>query len=154
MNKQKIIFVLTFFIFSSCMKDEHRTRYGFTIAFWNYTSEVYDAKMIIGGMKNGIFIPTDSININKIKLGGDIHPYYFINDNRWRPNLDKIRTIPSERCYFMLKLSNQRQEIIKRYEQQELMSMLLPSSDTFIDDYGRLLISIRNNQITGRAAKE
>ncbi|WP_347174072.1 hypothetical protein [Polaribacter uvawellassae] len=154
MKKQNIIVVLTLFILISCLKDEDRVRYGFTIAFWNYTNEVYDAKMIIGGMKNGIFIPTDSISVNKIKLGGDIHPYYFINENRWKPNLDKIRTIPSERCYFMLKLSSQREEMIKKYEQQELMSMLLPSSDTFIDDYGRLLISIRDNQITGRAAKE
>ncbi len=154
MKKRILLLVITVLIFTSCVKDEDRVRYGFTIAFWNHTNEVYDAKLIIGGLKNGIFIPTDSINVNQIKLGGDIHPYYFINENRWKPSLDKIRNVPSERCYFMLKLSSQREEMIKKYGQQELKSMLLPGSDTFVDDYGRLLISIRDNEVTGRAAKE
>lgn len=154
MKKQNIIIGLILFVLTSCVKDEDRTQYGFTISFSNNTTKVYDAKMVIGGMKNGVFIATDSVNVNQIKVGGDIHPYYFNGDNRWKPNLDKIKTIPSERCYFMLKLSNNRTEMIGRYNQQEQMSLLLPNNDTFVDDFGRLIIALWDNEVTGYAAEE
>jgi hypothetical protein len=154
MKLQRLIIVLTLLVVASCGLDPERDQFGITIAFYNHTNEVYDAKMIIGGLKNGVFIPTDSINISQIKIGGATHPSYFVDENRWKPNFEKIRAIPSERCYFKLKLSNQREEVIKRLNLPDLFSLLLPKEDVFINDYGRILISIRDLEITGRAAEE
>ncbi len=154
MNKQKIIFVLTFFIFSSCVKDEDIVFNGFEFSFWNYTKEVYDAKMIIGGMQNGVFKPTDSIDVNQIKVGQGTNPYYFIGENRWKPDLDKIKAIPSQHCYFKIRLSPHREEMIKRSGQSQILSLMLPNGDFFTGDYGSLIFGIRDNEVTGRAAKE
>jgi len=51
-------------------------------------------------------------------------------------------------------LSDQREELIGRYNQTALFSLLIPDNHIFIGDYGHLLISIRDNEITGRAAEE
>lgn len=154
MKKNILFLIITVLIIFSCSDPGGDPTFeGFEFSIWNKTSNEYDIKIITGGMQNGIFVPTDSIVMQqKIKMNS----YFSYNnsENRWRPSLDKIRAIPSERCYFKIKLSNQREEMIGRYNQQVLMSLLLPGEDFFTDDYGRLLISIRDTKITGRAAKE
>ncbi|NVK53066.1 MAG: hypothetical protein HWD85_09040 [Flavobacteriaceae bacterium] len=155
-KKQLIVSVISIlFVMTSCDWFEDENYEGFMVSFSNHTSKVYDGVMIIGGFKNGNFVPTDSVEVPQIKLGSGVaNPSYFIDKNRWKPNLDKIRKIPSERCYFKLKLSDGRSELIKRYQSSELMSLLLPSEKYFENDYGDLLLVIWDQEITGRAAKE
>ena len=153
MKKRTLLLVFTVLIFSSCVKDKDRVFNGFEFSFSNYTNKVYDAKMYIGGMKNGIFISTDSINVSQIKIGAS-GGYYFGDENRWKPDLDKIRTIPSQHCYFKIRLSPQREEMIKRSGQSQILSLMLPSGDFFTGDYGSLIFGIRDSEVTGRVVKE
>ncbi|NVK51603.1 MAG: hypothetical protein HWD85_01620 [Flavobacteriaceae bacterium] len=140
-------------VLSSCVRDEDEPYHGFVFDFWNYTDEVYDAELVIGGYKNGTFIPTDSILIHQIQKGeGKL--FYFSEENRWKPNLDRIRNIPSERCYFKLKLTPQRQEMIIRSGQTDILGLKLPSRRHFKGDFGKLIIGIRDTEITGYTPQE
>lgn len=124
---------------------------GFSFSFYEYTGEDYDVEIVIGGMDNGVFKPTDSIKM-ETKLPALKKAYnFFFEDNRWQPDLNKTRAIPSEKCYFKIKLSNNRTEMIGVYNQEGLMSLSLPSGDVFVGDYGRLIISIRKDEITSKA---
>ncbi|NVK51604.1 MAG: hypothetical protein HWD85_01625 [Flavobacteriaceae bacterium] len=155
--KKTLTLIITTFIFTSCSgwTGITPTFKGFEFGFWNYTNEVYDAELVIGGFNNGKFIPTDSIMIDQIKIGGAVlHGYHFSGENRWQPNLDKIRNIPSERCYFKLKLTPQRQEMIIRSGQTDILGLKLPSRGHFKDLHGLLLISIRDTKIEGKDSQE
>ncbi|WKD84839.1 hypothetical protein KCTC32516_00173 [Polaribacter huanghezhanensis] len=102
-------------------------------------------------MQNNVFTPTDSIKFDKIEF---LSKDYYFGMNRWKPSLDKIRVIPSERCYFKIKLSNQREEMIKQSGQSTLLDLLLPNGNVFEGDYGRLIIAITGTEVTGYADKE
>ena len=152
MKTKKIIPVLLCFIlFNSCVKDEDRVFEGFSFYITSNVGSFEDSEIVIGGMQNGTFVPTDSIQFDKIEY---LSKHYYFDENRWKPNLAKIRTIPSERCYFKIKLSDQREEFIKVYNQNDTMSLLLPSENVFTGDYGRLIIAITGTEVTGRAAEE
>lgn len=150
--KKIIIIVFVALTLNSCADPGGEEIFeGFMFSFHEYTGEGYDIEIVIGGMDNGIFKPTDSIKMGTelpaLKKGYN----YFFEDNRWKPDLDKIRAIPSSHCYFKIKLSNNRTEMIEVFNQKILMSLLLPSGDVFVGDYGRLVISIRKDKITGKA---
>ncbi len=149
--KKIIIIVFVALTLNSCADPGGEEVFeGFMFSFYEYTGEDYDIEIVIGGMDNGIFKPTDSIKM-ETKLPALKKAYnFFFEDNRWQPDLNKIRAIPSEKCYFKIKLSNNRAEMIGGY-QEELMSLLLPSGDVFIGDYGRLVILIKKDKITGKA---
>ena len=150
--KKKILFlVIVVLTLSSCIKDEDRVFEGFSFYIGSNVGSFENAEIVIGGMQNNIFVPTDSIKFDKIEY---LSKHYYFDENRWKPNLAKIRTIPSERCYFKIKLSDQREEFIKVYNQNETMSLLLPSENVFTGDYGRLIIAITGTEVTGRAAEE
>ena len=155
MKKSILFLVITVLTLFSCADPGGDPIFdGFSFSFYEFTGEGYDIEVVIGGMDNGIFKPTDSV-----KMGAKIPSLargetYLYSNERWKPDLDKIRTIPSSHCYFKIKLSNDRgnrTEMIGGYNQQELMKLLLPSGDAFVGEYGRLVILIRKNEIIGKA---
>jgi hypothetical protein len=150
-TKITLIALICSFLLASCFKDEDRFDEGFSFYITNNAQVFENAEIVIGGFLNDEFVPTDSIKFDKIELR---EKHYFFDANRWKPSLNKIRAIPSEHCYFKFKLSPQREEFVKVYNQNDLMSLLLPSEDFFIGNYGRLIIAMNNNEVTGRAAEE
>lgn len=152
----QIILLISFLVITSCdFEDEDVIRNGFTFRIANRTNEAYIAAIVIGGFKNNNFIATDSINFERaLEIGGSNLLSHFVDENRWKPSLDKIRNIPSNRCYFKLKLSNSREEMITRYNSSELMSLLLPNSNVFKGDFGAIYLNINDSQISGKAAEE
>lgn len=153
---KKIVYTLiaSALIFISCSDPGGDPIYdGFKLQVSNRTNTDYNIEIVIGGKKNGIFIPTDSIKMNQPVIKKKSN-YYFIEDNRWMPDLSKIKALPSDSCYFKLKLSNQRVEFIKRFNQQKALNLQLPNKNYYTGDYGWLLISIWDDKITGYAAEE
>jgi len=128
---------------------------GFTFRIWNFTDEVYEGEIVIGSFKNENFIAIDSIKFErKLQIGGAALLSHFIRENSWKPDLDKIRNVPSNRCFFKLKLSNGRSGVLTRYNSEELFSLLLPQKKHFRGEYGELFLNIEDTQLTGGAVKE
>lgn len=148
-KKQNIIIGLTLFILTSCVKDEDRVFEGFSFYITSNVGSFEDSEIVIGGMQNGTFVPTDSIKFDKIEY---LSRHYYFDDNRWKPNLDKIRAIPSGRCYFKIKLSDQREEMIMN--NSSLMSLLLPKENFFKGRYGQLQLNIEVDKVFGGADEE
>jgi len=154
MKTKIVIVVASIFLLISCADPGGDPVFeGFSFSFSNHTKAYTDAKLFIGGMKNGVFISTDSILITP-KIPANNRYNYFGDENRWKPNLSKIRAIPSGRCYFLLRLSDEREELIERYEQTELFSLSVPEGKKFVGDLGYILISIWDDRITGNALIE
>ena len=155
MKKRILLLVFTVLILFSCADPGGDPEYrGFEFNVWNRTNVDSSLEIVIGGMKNGVFIPTDSITINQILKSNSSYNYY-TDKTRWKPSLNEIRMLPSQSCYFKIKLSNQRQEMIKRFNQSSVFfRLLLPSEDNYVGDYGSLYINIYNNKVTGHAAEE
>ena len=126
---------------------------GLEFDFRNKTNEKYDIEIVIGGMSNGNFISTDSI-VMPSKIQENSSKFFYLDQDRWKPNLDKIRDIPSERCYFKIKLSLQREEMVKRSDKSDALGLLLPSNDFFAGDYGRLILVVEGSEVTGYTLKE
>ena len=155
--KKKYLQLLCLVFLSSCTDPGGDPTFeGFTFGFTNRTHKVYDARLYIGGFLNGGFIATDSIDINDLKTGSlHVNGFYFPEENRWKPNLDKIYALSSNRCYFKLKLSEAREEVIGRYNSSDLFSLDISDGKTnFIGDEGAIIIVIENNVIYGRAREE
>ena len=89
-----------------------------------------------------------------LERGNSTVGFHFVDEGGWKPDLNKIKIIPSERCYFKLKLSNGRSGVITRYNSNELFSLLLPEENYFRGDYGVLYLNIDDTQISGYAAEE
>jgi hypothetical protein len=152
MKKITIILVFSLF-FISCLIDEDFIREGFQTNYFNDTNQTYTGKIIIGGFKNNLFVATDSINFERA-IESNRQTIMFTDANRWKPDLDKIRNLPSARCYFKIQLSDGRNQLITRYNSSELTSLQIPNTTHFRGDFGRIFISIRNDQISGSAVKE
>ncbi len=152
--KKILILALMVLTICSCAESGSEPVFeGFEFGIKNRTNKKHSIEFVIGGMLNGKFVPTDSIKMQpEIEING--YPSYFTNENRWKPNLDKIRDIPSHRCYFKIKLSDNREEMVGRFNQQELMSLLLPSGNVFVGNYGRLYFTIWGNETIGSAEEE
>ena len=74
MKTKIVIVVASFFLLISCADPGGDPVFeGFSLAIFNKTNQTYDdAKLFIGGMKNNVFIPTDSILISpKIKTNNN-----------------------------------------------------------------------------------
>jgi len=148
MKLQRLIIVLTLLVFASCVKDEDRVFEGFTFVITNETDIEYDAEIFIGGMENGVFVWTESKLITKIKSGGN-NPHYFIDENRWKPNLELIRALPSENCYFKLKLTNNREEILKIYNTTNPFNIDISNEKKNEGDEGRMYLYIHDDKVFG-----
>ena len=152
--KKKYLQLLCLVFLSSCTDPGGDPTFeGFTFGFTNRTHKVYDARLYIGGFLNGGFIATDSIDINDLKTGSpDIHGNYFVEENRWKPSLDKIRAILSDSCYFKLKLSNTREEIIEDFDSSNYFSLDISDGKmNFVGRAGDILIKITDTKIEGYA---
>lgn len=156
MTKRVLIVIMLTTIFSCADPGGEPVYDGLTFQISNRTNEIYQGEIVIGSLVNNKFIATDSIKfIRSLEVGSALSNYpHFVGENRWKPNLAKIRNIPSERCYFKLKLSNGRFGIITRYNSNELFSLLLPVSEYFSGDYGLIFLNIDDNQLSGLAAEE
>jgi hypothetical protein len=126
---------------------------GFVFNFINDTTKELNSKVIIGGFSNGFFTPTDSVSISNIKKGRTYSHPMFVGENRWKPDLEKIRAIPSERCYFKLKLSDGREELLTKYSSIEIFSLQLPNKAYFTGDFGLLSITIDENETRASVAQ-
>ncbi len=153
MKKTLILLLFTLTLFSCSDPGGDPVFDGFEFDFRNKTNQEYTIEIVIGGMQNGTFVPTDSI-LMPSELIANKNISFYTEENRWKPNLNKIKAIPSERCYFKIKLSPQREEVIIKSGQSDALGLLLPSSNFFAGDYGRLIIGIWENEVTGRAAEE
>lgn len=159
MKKIHIILLLGALSFISCLGDfgdpgGEPNYEGFLVGLYNPSEISYNnGELVIGSFDNqGNFIATDSIILNDIK-GGRSFENYFVNENRWKPDLNRIRAIPSDTCYFKLKLSNGREEIIKKNVFGEgQMALRLPTNkDNFRGAFGSLGIYIENEFVYGGA---
>ena len=154
MKKNILFLVITVLTLFSCADPGGDPIFdGFEFDIRNKTNKDYSIEIVIGGIQNGNFIATDSIKLlPEIQMNNS--SFYFTEEDRWRSNLNKIRTISSESCFFKIKLSSQRIEIIKKNIQSEALSLKLPNGDFFEGDYGRLIIAIWDNEVTGYTPKE
>lgn len=154
MKKKTLLLVFTVLLIFSCADPGGDPVFdGFEFDIRNKTNKDYSIEIVIGGMQNGNFIATDSIKLlPKIQMNNS--SFYFTGEDRWRPNLNKIRTLSSEHCFFKIKLSSHRIEIIKKGILSEALSLKLPSGDFFEGDYGRLIIAVWDHDVTGYTPKE
>ena len=153
---KKLIIILVFsLLFISCLidEDEDDIRDGFQITYFNDTNQTYIGKIIIGGLENNLFVATDSINFDR-EIEANRQTIMYMDKDRWKPDLIKIREIPVENCYFKIKLSDGRSQLIKRINSNELMNLKLPSTQNFRGDFGRIFINVKDNLIYGSAIKE
>jgi hypothetical protein len=159
MKANSLIIILSFILFISCEDPVGDPVFnGFTFTFSNNLYPINDATLYIGGYKNGNFIKTDSITFLEIEKG-NIHTTgsHFAEENRWKPNLEKIRILSNDSCYFKLKYKfvNIREEILGRYNSAENFTLdISDGKDFFIGNKGLIFITIKDNTITGRAAEE
>ena len=155
--KTKNIFLvaISLLFMVSCGDPGGETVYdGFSIAISNNSDQSYSVrKIIVGGLNNNLFVPTDSIiPSTDIVIGSNFLESVFLDANRWKPDLDKIRSIPSERCYFKLKLSNGREEMLVFFNSTELFNLKLPNTENFVGDYGSLIFTVFNAEVVGDVA--
>lgn len=145
--KKILILLLSIFTFSCSDPGGDPIFQGFQINSFNGTNNILNGELVIGGCIKGNFIPTDSIKLSNIKTGRS-HPLSnFFDENRWKPNLDKIRSLPSDRCCFKLKLSDGREELLTEFESSDLLSLLLPNETNFKGSFGLLFISADKDEI-------
>ena len=155
MKKIHIIFLVVALSFTSCLDGigdpgGEPDYDGLTFSIINTSDEAYqESTIFIGGLdQQDIYQPTDSIVLDNIKRGGGFIPYYF-NENRWKPDLAKIRALPSDSCYFKIKLSNGREEFFKRPMNNNItrLALKLPEEEVFESDYGSINVQIENEII-------
>jgi hypothetical protein len=133
---------------------------GLRFSVSNTDVELENAKILIGGMKNKNFIATDSVllpNIysplsslsNDFQLKNDkaVKDYYY-KINRWKPNLDLIRAIPSDSCYFKLILPNGRESLLKN-NKGELAKTEITNERVIRSSDGLIQIQIQKDSIKG-----
>lgn len=154
---KKLKFLFFFIILTSCLidEDEDVIRDGFELSFFNRTNTTYTGKLLIGGFKDNIFIATDSINFEReIAIGTETVPNQFTDANRWKPDLDKIRNLPSANSYFKIKLSDGTNQLLTRFDTNELFNLKLPNTDHYRGNFGYISITIDDNQISAHAIQE
>lgn len=141
---KKVIKIFIFsLLFISCLidEDEDLIRDGFQTNYFNDTNQTYTGKIIIGGFKDNAFVAKDSINFDRA-IEANRQTIMFTDNDRWKPDLSKIRAIPSENCYFKIKLSDGRNQLITRINSNEFMNLKLSSTQNFRGDFGRIFINI------------
>jgi|TARA_B110000967_G_C18541399_1_gene390794 hypothetical protein len=155
--KPKVLIFICF-IFLSCIDDEDRERFGFEFTVSNKRTELRNVKIIIGGIKNNEFISTDSysfpvLNTYTNNQSQEIAKY----DNRWLPDLDKIRAI-SDTAYFSIQLEGKSPNLLYDYREHKngyLVHLPIPEGtiiSTWNDNPSRIDISIKNDTLGGYLA--
>ena len=148
--KKILIALIVLFTLNSCTGLEDDNYYGFEFVVVNHTSQEYNAEIVVGGFKDGVFIPTDSIRMDPIVIHKPEYDAsgFFKERNRWNPDMQKTRAIPSDSCYFKLKLTNDRQEFIKKSETNDaLFALEIPENNLFKNDNGIIGFRITETSI-------
>lgn len=158
--KKVIIFVSFLVILTSCdISDPEGDKIGFEFLIGNKSGIEHDnVKITIGGIKDGQFIGTESYTFPKILLlsdnwpdtKGNQHQSIALDQNRWNPNLDLIRAIPSERAYFTFQLEGGEEILLyDSYERYngELVSVAIPEGRIIKNDDGDLSITIEKDNV-------
>jgi hypothetical protein len=114
-------------------------------------------------MKDGEFIGTESYELPILKIinsyewntYGDTRQEIATGQNRWNPNLDLIRAIPSEKVYFKLTLTERNETLLRNVNFESgtlttLVSRVIPKGYSFINDDGALSIAIWEEGIVSR----
>ncbi len=154
---KKIIFILIcYWLLCSCnlMSDNfhgEEAQYGFLFDVKNDTDIAYNSPVIyIGGIKDDVFISIDSIPTRAIPVGSDdwnIHVGDVVSGgsgSRWKPDLQKIKDIPSKQYNFKMKLSNSREDILRWTGNEDLIFGIDPST----------IIAHRKGEINIRISKD
>ncbi len=126
---------------------------GFSISIYDRTETDLDYELYIGGFLQGNFIPTESLLITNVELENikPLTPYF--DQNNWKPDLNEIKNLPSDRCYFKIKLSDGREELLTAYSSNELFSLLMPDESNFSGRFGALFISIDTDETWANVAE-
>ncbi len=158
--KKIIVFIFCFCTLTSCIEDEDRDQFGFTFSVQNKSGlEHENIKITIGGMQEGEFIGTESYTFPKILVlsndwpdttGNQSQSFAFYED-RWNPDLSRVKAI-SERAYFRIQFDSEEPFLLYDYDpnrEGNLVSFTIPENNTIKNEFGRLSISIRNDNILG-----
>jgi len=152
MKLKLILYCSTFLLLSCGSLDGDRVQFGFTFDVSNDSGvEINNAKITIGGLKNGEFVGTESYLLPTIR----IREYNWesqliaINDNRWEPNLELIRSIPSEKAYFSIELEGRNPILLYNKKNNEIVSVALSNNIIIKNDDGKLQIVIEKDTIFG-----
>ncbi len=153
--KLKFLLFSVFLLFLNSCEDPggEQIYEGFTFDVVNNTNKTYNAQLFIGGFKDGSFITTESVMLENINTGSQGNSSYYIDENRWQPNLEAIRNIPSEHCAFKLKLSEDREEVIKNINGLDNLALVIPESVNFTGGQGVIYVYIYDDKITARQSK-
>ena len=92
MKKTLILLLFTLTLFSCSDPGGDPVFDGFEFDFRNKTNQEYTIEIVIGGMQNGTFVPTDSI-LMPSELIANKNISFYTEENRWKPNLNKIIAI-------------------------------------------------------------
>lgn len=146
--KTKIaIVVASFFLLISCVGLGADPVFdGVTVSVWNETRSVLDAQLYIGALKNNVFIPTDSVSLEKIRIKNP-YPSYYTEYDRWNPNLNLITSLGSDSAYFFIRFSNQRNALLQYHG--ILAKANIKNLDRIVSGEGSLSVSIREGYISG-----
>lgn len=164
MKTKNLILISCLFLASCISQDGDLDEYGITFSIANNTNQTYEnASITIGGMKDGEFIGTESYKLPILKIigyydwntYGDNREEIAIGQNRWNPNLDLIRAIPSEKVYFKLKLAEGSETLLRNVNFENgtlttLVSRAIPKGYSFYNDDGDLSIAIWEEGIISR----
>lgn len=103
--KIKRLTLISVIVLASCRpvdKEIERDLFGFSFDVLNGTQQEYkNAEISIGGIKEGKFMATESYILPTIlinEFNTKIQKIAF--ENKWQPNLDLVRAIPSKKAYF------------------------------------------------------
>ena len=161
MKTKIIVIICSVFFLTSCSLDGMTTHdyKGFHIDISNDSGvEQRNAKLTIGGIKDGQFIGTESFSFPVIRIrqsSSDIQLIAY-DDTRWQPNLDLIRAI-SDTAYFTVQLENQEPVLLydswEKYT-GELVSLAIPAGIIINKDNGNLGIGIYKNSITAHLSAD
>ncbi len=156
--KNLIILFISIFVLSSCDvygPDEDRERFGFDFRITNNTGVEYlNAEITIGIMKDGVFVPSETLKLPVIPRSKNVNgsTYYFLSGDRWQPNLKNI-----EKAYFKLKLNSEREGFIEFLENKFvsntplLMYLKIPENKIITnrgdDSVSRIFIAIWEDNV-------
>ena len=159
--KNLVLTFLSVLFLASCdiyPNDEDQDQFGFTVRVSNFENKEYkNMELIIGGMKNGEFVATETLKLPVISKTNIKKTHYFNEgDGRWQPNLDLIRAIPSDSAYFYFKLTEERKGLLG-YNTDDgnggskfnLAKIAIPEGRIIKNDDGSLTMSIYDYGVSG-----
>jgi|TARA_B110000902_G_C14107976_1_gene513215 hypothetical protein len=169
MKNKNLIFVSLLVLLISCSLMEEDDFTGITFDINNNTDIVYtNASITIGGMKNGEFIGTETYDFPSLTITGTnewntynrndeeggLLVFAYNSGGRWKPNIDLIRNIPSEKAYFKLILEDGNETLLQNVNEDGVLTTLvsreIPKGYMFNNDGGSMYIGIWEEGVIAR----